>query len=283
MMTGDDRSWGEAGRPGQVKAVTSVSNPTVKEIRALSQRKRRAETGLFLAEGLKLVADAVDAGWKVETLVVAAEMMRHPVAGRVAATARTHGALVLEANNAVMESVTRRDNPQSVVGVFRQRLADLATLDPADATVWVVLEGIRDPGNLGTILRTADAAGATGVVLVGDTTDPFGLEAVRASMGSIFNVTVARASLDAFLAWRAGFKGPVVGTHLAGAVDYRTVPYAEPAMLVMGTEQSGLSQPLAAACTHLVKIPMAGKADSLNLAVSTAVALYEMRRGKLRL
>ena len=270
-------------RPGLVKAVTSVSNPVVKDVRALSQRKRRAETGLFLAEGLKLVADAVDGGWKVETLVVAAEMMRHPVAGRVAATARAHGALVLEANNAVMESVTRRENPQAVVGVFRQRLVELSALDPAAATVIVVLEGIRDPGNLGTILRTADAAGATAVVLVGETTDPFGLEAVRASMGSIFNVPVVRAGLDAFLAWRGGFKGPVVGTHLAGAVDYRTVAYAEPAMLVMGTEQSGLSERLAAACTHLVKIPMAGKADSLNLAVSTAVALYEMRRGKLRL
>jgi TrmH family RNA methyltransferase len=270
-------------RPGLVKAVTSVSNPVVKDVRALSQRKRRAETGLFLAEGLKLVADAVDGGWKVETLVVAAEMMRHPVAGRVAATARTHGALVLEANNAVMESVTRRENPQAVVGVFRQRLVELSALDPAAATVIVVLEGIRDPGNLGTILRTADAAGASAVVLVGETTDPFGLEAVRASMGSIFNVPVVRAGLDAFLAWREGFRGPVVGTHLSGAVDYRTVPYAEPAMLVMGTEQSGLSDRLAAACSHLVKIPMAGKADSLNLAVSTAVALYEMRRGKLRL
>lgn len=270
-------------RPGLVKAVTSVSNPVVKDVRALSQRKRRAETGLFLAEGLKLVADAVDGGWKVETLVVAAEMMHHPVAGRVAATARAHGALVLEANNAVMESVTRRENPQAVVGVFRQRLVELSALDPAAATVIVVLEGVRDPGNLGTILRTADAAGASAVVLVGETTDPFGLEAVRASMGSIFNIPVVRASLDAFLAWRAGFKGPVVGTHLSGAVDYRTVPYAEPAMLVMGTEQSGLSERLAAACSHLVKIPMAGKADSLNLAVSTAVALYEMRRGKLRL
>lgn len=270
-------------RPGLVKAVTSVSNPVVKDVRALSQRKRRAETGLFLAEGLKLVADAVESGWKVETLVVAAEMMRHPVAGRVAATARAHGALVLEANNAVMESVTRRENPQAVVGVFRQRLVELSALDPAAATVIVVLEGVRDPGNLGTILRTADAAGASAVVLVGETTDPFGLEAVRASMGSIFNVPVARASLDAFLAWREGFRGPVVGTHLSGAVDYRTVPYAEPAMLVMGTEQSGLSDRLAAACSHLVKIPMAGKADSLNLAVSTAVALYEMRRGRLRL
>lgn len=270
-------------RPGLVKAVTSVSNPVVKDVRALSQRKRRAETGLFLAEGLKLVADAVEGGWKVETLVVAAEMMRHPVAGRVAATARAHGALVLEANNAVMESVTRRENPQAVVGVFRQRLVELSALEPAAATVIVVLEGVRDPGNLGTILRTADAAGASAVVLVGETTDPFGLEAVRASMGSIFNVPVARAGLDAFLAWREGFRGPVVGTHLSGAVDYRTVPYAEPAMLVMGTEQSGLSDRLAAACSHLVKIPMAGKADSLNLAVSTAVALYEMRRGKLRL
>ncbi len=268
-------------RPGPVRSVTAPSNPAIKDIRALAQRKHRAETGLFVAEGLKLVADGLAKDWACETLVMAEGMLEHPFAARTAATARARGATILTASAPVMEAITRRENPQSVVGVFRQRLLKLDAVDPRTATVWVALEGVRDPGNLGTIIRTADGAGASGVILIGDTTDPFALEAVRATMGSIFHVPVVKVRSEDFLAWRPGFPGPVVGTHLKGSVDYRTPDYREPSILLMGTEQSGLTDAMAAACDILVRIPMAGGADSLNLAVSTGIALYEMRRGRL--
>ena len=141
----------------------------------------------------------------------------------------------------VLAAITRRDNPQTVVGVFEQRLPPLDGHPPGGGDVWVALDRVRDPGNLGTIIRTVDAVGAKGVILVGDTTDPFSVETVRATMGSIFAVPVARATPEAFLAWRKGFPGLVAGTHLNGAVDYRTVDfYRRPVLLLMGNEQQGL-------------------------------------------
>jgi TrmH family RNA methyltransferase len=148
----------------------------------------------------------------------------------------------------------------------------------------VALDRVRDPGNLGTVIRTVDAVGAKGVILVGDTTDPFSVETVRATMGSIFAVPVAKATTEAFLAWRGGFSGLVAGTHLKGAVDYRSVDFSRgPVLLMMGNEQQGLPETLAASCDRLLRIPQAGRADSLNLAVATGIMLFEIRRGALKL
>jgi TrmH family RNA methyltransferase len=272
---------GLSTRPGTFRRITSTANPAIKDIRALEIRKYRNQTRLFLAEGLKLVADATDAGWPPETLVLTAE--RPAFADGVAARARTAGADIIETSRAVMEKITRRDNPQAVVGVFRQRLASLAGAAAAAGGLWVGLDRARDPGNIGTIIRTIDAAGGRGLILIGDTADPFGLEAVRATMGSIFHVPIARTSEAAFLEWLAASGWPMIGSHLAAAEDFRNASVTEPAILLMGAEQSGLSDALAAACDRLVKIPMAGRADSLNLAVATGILLFELRRPSLTL
>jgi TrmH family RNA methyltransferase len=270
-------------RVGQVKEVTSLSNPLVKDIKALALKKFRDEQRAFMAEGLKLVIDALEAGWQIRTLVFAKAGKGNPAVEKAAARTVAAGGLVLEVSEKVLSAITRRDNPQMVVGVFSQRTVALKDIRPADEDVWVALDRVRDPGNLGTVIRTADAVGAKGVILVGDTTDPFAVETVRATMGSIFAVPVARASSDAFLEWRKGFPGLLVGTHLAGAVDYRTVPYkGRPVVLLMGNEQQGLPENLAAACDRLVRIPQAGRADSLNLAVATGVMLFELRRHVLK-
>jgi TrmH family RNA methyltransferase len=191
---------------------------------------------------------------------------------------------VLEVSEKVLSAITRRDNPQMVVGVFAQRLVPLKDIRPKDGDVWVALDRVRDPGNLGTVIRTVDAVGAKGVILVGDTTDPFSVETVRATMGSIFAVPVAKANAEAFLNWRKGFSGIVAGTHLKGAVDYRSVDFSgRPVLLLMGNEQQGLPDDLAASCDRLLRIPQEGRADSLNLAVATGVMLFEIRRGALKL
>ncbi|MCX5520729.1 RNA methyltransferase [Kaistia defluvii] len=269
--------------PGAVKTITSLTNPTIKDIRGLALPKNRKESGLFVTEGMKLVADAVEEDWPIKILVYGAKVADHPVVKRVATTAHARGGDVLEVSEAVLSKITRRDNPQMVVGVFEQKLTPKSEIQPGPAGVWVALEGIKDPGNLGTIIRTADAVGAEGVILVGDTVDPFGVEAVRATMGSIFHMKLARMSVDEFKAWRKSWPGIVVGTHLSGKSDYRTIDYDRPVMLFMGNEQSGLPDDLAATCDHLVKIPQAGRADSLNLAIATGVMLYEIRRDKLKL
>ena len=133
---------------------------------------------------------------------------------------------------------------------------------------------MRDPGNLGTIVRTADAAGCGGVVLVGDCCDPFSVEAVRATMGSIFATPIYRCEVAAFLAWRRAWPGSVVGTLLSAATDYRAAAYRAPTLILMGNEQAGLPPELADACDVAVKIPMRGRADSLNLAVATGIMIY---------
>ncbi|TYR29633.1 RNA methyltransferase [Mesorhizobium microcysteis] len=273
---------GETRRVGQVKEVTSLSNPIVKDIRSLAMKKFRDQQNAFMAEGLKLVIDAIDLGWTIKTLVFAKAQRGNATVEKIAARTVASGGLVLEASEKVLGAITRRDNPQMVLGVFEQRWTALKDIRPTDSDVWVALDRVRDPGNLGTVIRTVDAVGANGLILVGDTTDPFSVETVRATMGSVFAVPVARASAEAFIAWRAAAKATVVGTHLKGSVDYRTVDYARgPVVLLMGNEQQGLPDELAHACDQLIRIPQAGRADSLNLAVATGVALYEIRRHAL--
>jgi RNA methyltransferase, TrmH family len=273
----------ETVRPGQVKDVTSLANPIVKDIKALALKKYRDESGTFMAEGLKLIIDALDQGWTLKILVAAKAALAKDIAAQTAARAVASGALVLEANEKVIGAITRRDNPQGVVGVFEQRWRTLAELDARDENVYVALDRVRDPGNLGTIIRTADAVGAKGVILVGDCTDPFSMEAVRATMGSLFAMPLYKADEAEFLSFRKRFKGLVAGTHLKGSVDHRTVDYkGRPVLLLMGNEQAGLPEALAAACDVLIRIPQEGRADSLNLAVATGVALYEARRHALK-
>jgi TrmH family RNA methyltransferase len=267
-----------------VKEVTSLANPIVKDIKALTQKKSREETGTFMAEGLKLVIDALELGWTIRTLVYAKAAKSKPLVEQMAAKTVASGGLVLEVNEKVLVSITRRDNPQMVVGIFDQRWKPLKDIRPASGETWVALDRVRDPGNLGTIIRTCDAAGASGVILVGDATDPFSLETVRATMGSVFAVPVAKATQEEFLAWKKTAGVSVVATHLAGAVDYRTIDYKKkPVVLLMGNEQSGLPDVLANQADALARIPQAGRADSLNLAVATAVMLFEARRHVLTL
>lgn len=270
------------GAPGQVKEVTSLANPVIKDIKALALKKFRDQQNAFLAEGLKLVIDALDLGWTIKTLVFAKTALGNPLVEKVAARAVAAGALVLEVSEKVLTSVTRKDNPQTVLGVFEQKLTALRDVRLTGGDVWVALDRVRDPGNLGTVIRTADAVGAKGVLLVGDCVDPFALETVRATMGSIFAVPLVKTTPDAFLAWRKDFRGVVAGTHLKGAVDYRSVDFAgKPVVLLMGNESQGLPEPLAERCDVLLRIPQAGRADSLNLAVATGIMLYEVRRSAL--
>lgn len=264
------------------KHITSLANDRVKAIRALEMRKERKENGLFVAEGASILMTAREHGFKPETLVYQAGRELGEVARLLVDEALAAGAEVLEVSQAVLEKIAAKDNPQSLIGVFRQRWAeppDAAKV--ADEAVWVVLEEVRDPGNLGTIVRTVDAVGAKGVILVGNSTDPFARECIRATMGSIFAVPIVRLDRPAFLAWRAGWKGDVIGTSLEATEDFRAVDYRRPTLLVMGSEGPGLSESLTRSCTRLVRIPMAGKLDSLNLAVATALTLYEIRRGEL--
>ncbi len=264
-----------------VDSITSMTNPRVKSIMALAMKKARADSGLFVVEGLQLVGFGVDAGWELETLVFREGENADQKAVLNRALQATKYALAV--NGHILEKLTRKDNPQGVIGVFKQRTVALKDVS-LDGGVWVVLEQVRDPGNLGTIIRTVDAVGAKGVILVGNCTDPWSMECLRATMGSIFHVPVVVCSVDTFLTWqKAQTEAVMVGTHLKGDVDYRDVAAKrgdKAVLLAMGTEQSGLSDTMTEACDVLTKIAMRGGAESLNLAMATAVMLYELFRDR---
>jgi TrmH family RNA methyltransferase len=256
------------------RQITSLTNPTVKAVRALHMRKEREESGLFLAEGLKIVIEAIDLGHAPRILMFGSDAAGHPMLQKAVEATRATGGEVVEVNREVLEKVSKRDNPQAVVAVFAQIYTPLADIRPDEAPCWVALQAVRDPGNLGTIVRTADSAGCGGVILVGDCTDPFSVEAVRATMGSVFAVKIAKATVEEFLVWRQSWPGSVVGTLLSAVTDYRQADYRKPSLILMGNEQQGLPPEMAAACDVNVKIPMRGRADSLNLAVATGIMIY---------
>ena len=267
---------------GGIRAITSLQNDRVKLVRSLEMRKARRDTGLFVAEGASVLVAARDAGWKPHMLVFKAGSAATGVHRELLDWARGAGAECLEVSEAVLGKIAAKDNPQTVLGVFEQRWRPAPEKVAADA-LWVALEGARDPGNLGTIIRTADAVGAGGVVLIGNSVDPYGREAVRATMGSIFTVALVRMTPAEALPWLSRWSGDIAGTHLSATEDFRALSYRAPTLLLMGSEGPGLSPELSAACTRLVKIPMAGRLDSLNLAVATALMLYEIAKDRLRL
>ena len=256
------------------RQITSLSNATVKAVRALHMRKEREESGLFLAEGLKLVIEAIDLGRAPSILLFGPDATGHPMLRRAVQATEAAKGEVLEVSRDILEKISRRDNPQAVVAVFPQVFIPLSELKPAAAGCWVALQAVRDPGNLGTIVRTADSAGCGGVILVGDCCDPYSVEAVRATMGSIFAVPLVKASVNDFIAWRKSWPGSVVGTLLTAANGYRDAPYRAPTLILMGNEQAGLPPELAGICDVNVKIPMRGRADSLNLSVATGIMIY---------
>jgi TrmH family RNA methyltransferase len=269
---------------GGKRAITSLQNDRVKLIRSLEMRKVRRDTGLFVAEGASVLITARDAGWKPRMLVLLAEAAASGAHRELLDWALAAGAECLEVSDAVLSKIAAKDNPQTVLGVFEQRwVAAPASESVSAEALWVALEGVRDPGNLGTIVRTVDAVAGAGVLLVGNCVDPYAREAVRASMGSIFNVPLARATLAECLAWLPRWRGDIAGTDLSASEDFRSHPYRAPTLLLMGGEGPGLSRELGAACTRLVKIPMSGRLDSLNLAVATALMLYEIAKHRLRL
>ncbi len=256
----------------EARLITSTANPLIKDIKALDMRKRRKETGLFMAEGLRTIIEGMELGTDLQNLVYLTDLKDRPEIARAREYCAQCGGVALEVNEMVLEKISRKENAQSVIGVFRQKFHNLASLK-ADG-VYVVLEEVRDPGNLGTIIRTIDGAGANGVILISNCCDPYSLEAVRATMGSIFLVPIYTATLDEFLAWRKTWKGQMVGTTLQDSTDYRDIAYKSPVLLAMGNEQAGLSSAMRDACTDRIRMPMKGRADSLNLSIATGVMLY---------
>ncbi|MBA16310.1 MAG: RNA methyltransferase [Sphingomonas sp.] len=258
------------------REITAFSNPLVKRMRNLRDKRHRREEGLFLAEGLRILTEARDAGRLPSYLFFARDSAQHPLAQALIAETEAAGGEAIETNADILSKLSGKDNPGAVVGVYPEFTVELSDLDRTSAGIWLVAERLRDPGNLGTILRTGDAVGAGGLILIDDCVDPFSVEAVRASMGALFTVPVARARWEEFRDWLRAGPGQLVGLSLDTDQDYRAPAYPPPTFLLTGNEAQGMPEHMAAECDVLVKIPMLGKADSLNAAVATAVMAYQV-------
>ena len=264
------------------REITAYSNPLIKRVRQLREKRHRREEGLFLAEGLRILTEARETGRLPQFLFYARDSAAHPLVTALIADVEAAGGEAIETSPDILSKLSGKDNPQAVVGVFAEFARSLASLDRTSANIWLVAERLRDPGNLGTILRTGDAVGAGGLILIGECVDPFSVEAVRASMGALFTVPIVHCDWADFIAWLRAGPGQLVGLSLDTDTDYRAADYAAPTFLLTGNEAQGMPDDYAAACDLLVKIPMLGKADSLNAAVATAVMAYEVlgqRRG----
>ncbi|GAA0282351.1 RNA methyltransferase [Alteraurantiacibacter aestuarii] len=258
------------------REITGFSNPTVKYLRSLRDKKHRKREGKFLAEGLRLLTDARESGRLPEVLVMATKRDAHPLLDDLERAVVAAGGEVIETTPDILSKITGKDNPQSVAGVYAEFDTSLAALDRTAAPIWLVAQALRDPGNLGTMLRTGDAVGAGGLILIDDCADPFSVEAVRASMGAVFTQAIGQASWEEFLPWLRGGPGQLVAASLRDAVPYRSAPYAAPCFILVGNESRGLPQEYETACDLRVTMPMRGRADSLNAAVAAAVLAYEV-------
>ena len=258
--------------------IASPRNPRIMQVRKLATRRERSRSGLFFVEGIRLVAEAIRSGSEIASLIVAPELLTSDFAHGLLARQVNHDVPRLEVTATVMQSLSTRQHPQGLAAVVRQRWHPLAAVRPGDELCWVALDAPQDPGNVGTILRTLDAVGGAGLILLGDATDPHHPAAVRASMGAICTQRLVRTTFAELRAWKQAHGYRLAGTAVNATRAYDAVSYDAPLVLLMGSEREGLSAGQAAACDDLLCLPMVGRVDSLNLAVATGVVLYEIFR-----
>lgn len=260
--------------------ITSTSNPHIKAIRKLPERKERENTGLFLAEGLRVVGQAFDSDAEIVELIVSPEFLISEFGRQLVQNCLDdpqNDIQLTEVSPEVFVSIARKDKPQGIAAVIAQKWTSLTQFTGLSEGTIVALEAVQNPGNLGTILRTCDAVGVKALLLLDNSTDPYDPAAVKASMGSIFTIPIIRANfedLESFLS-----KNPhveAIGTSDKATSDYYEFAYPNPILLMMGSEREGLSENYAQLCQSLISIPMLGACDSLNLSVATGILLYQI-------
>jgi TrmH family RNA methyltransferase len=261
------------------QVITSAANPVVKRVRLLADRKHRRRQQAFVVEGLQPVWRAVSAGRQLDTVIVAPELLTSEPAVAMVAELERDGVPVTRVSADIFRRLSDRDGPAGLAAIVRGSIGGLAELVVNHDSVFVVLHELQNPGNIGTIIRTADAAGAAGVILLGTCADPLSGAAIKASMGSLFALPVVAVAEPAeLLAWAADSGLRTVALTGAGDAELWQAALPRPMLVLLGNEGAGLPDELLAAADQAVRIPMTGTAESLNVAAAAAVVLYELRR-----
>ncbi|MBN2499801.1 MAG: RNA methyltransferase [Anaerolineales bacterium] len=257
--------------------ITSHQNAKIKQVRALGRKKERASQGMFVVEGIRHVGEAAEAGANFEFVLYAPDLLTSEFANELISDLKSKDVPCYSTDGEALASVTDKENPQGLLAVIRWQPASLTTLSPDNFNWGVALVASQDPGNVGTILRTLDAAGADGLLLLDNSVDPTHSTAVRASMGTLFWKPVVQTTFEDFATWTKAHGYHVYGTSAHGSLDYRAVKeYKRPSILLLGSEREGLNAERIAVCEQLIKLPMGGRATSLNLAVAAGILIYQM-------
>jgi TrmH family RNA methyltransferase len=256
--------------------ITSFANQNVKLVRKLEQKKYRQETGLFFIEGLRTVGEAVQTGASIETLVIAPDLLISDFGKSLLKQPAVENIEKLEVSSEIYRKIAHKEGPQGIGAIVKQEWKVIDQILVNSGDLWVALDSVSDPGNLGTIMRTAEAVSCRGIILLGQSTDPYDPTAVKASMGAVFSLELVQSDWDSFNNWKNINQLTMVGTSDSAKTDYQKVAYQRPLILLMGSERHGLSEQMQSDCDHMVFIPMEGRTDSLNLAVATGILLYEI-------
>jgi RNA methyltransferase, TrmH family len=258
--------------------ISDVRNASIATVlRLVEDRAERERTGLFYTEGMRFVKRALESRFtSIETVLFAQDLLSAPLSRHLLQQAREVNLPIIEVTPTIFRRLSRVDEPQGIGAVVRQRWDRLYRVRPDSGLCWVLLDTVRAPGNLGTVLRTLDAVGASGVILLGDSIDPYSPEVVRATMGALFALRYVRTTLGEFNRWRERQGVTLVGTSPHATDDYCAYRYPERLVLWMGGERQGLSATQMATCDQMVQIPMVGSSDSLNLATATSILVYEV-------
>jgi TrmH family RNA methyltransferase len=259
--------------------ITSAANPIARRMRALGLRKQRRAEGACVVEGIRPVWQALEHGAELEMLIVAPDLLSSDPARGMVEQARQSGVQVALFAAALFERLAERDHPSGLAAIVRTPRRTLDGMFVHRDGIFLAVDGAGNPGNLGTILRTMDAVGGRGVILVGHATDPYHPTAVKASMGTVFAVPMAEAAgIGEVLTWCAAHDVRAIATSGDTGQPHWSISFSPPCLLLFGSEGAGLPEATRQACSATARIPMVGSAGSLNLAVAAGVILYEARR-----
>jgi RNA methyltransferase, TrmH family len=253
--------------------------PSLNQIRKLQgDRRYRDQQRLFFIEGVRNFVESVDHGFSIETLVYSEKLLIAPLARKLVRRMKRSGVPFARVSPEEFRSVSRTERASGIAAILHQRIQTLEQIQPDQFSCWTVLSHVRSLGNLGTLLRTSAASGATGFILLGHQIDPYEPVVVRAAMGALFKQTLVRANTERFRHWIQTHRLAVIGASPDGVVDYDQIRYPRPTFLLLGNERSGLSDEQRSLCQQIVRIPMVAGTDSLNLSVAGSLLLYAVFR-----
>lgn len=256
---------------------------TLTRIRKLqSDRHYRDQHRLFFIEGVRNFVAAIDGRFSIETLLYSEKLLTAPLARKFVRQLKRAGVPFARVSPEAFRSISRAEHASGVAAIVHQRIQTLEQIRPDQFSCWTVLSQVQSLGNFGTLLRTSTAIGATGFILLGPQIDPYEPVVVRSTMGTLFKQTLVRTNVERFRLWIQRENLAVIGASPDGVVEYDQVRYRRPTVLLLGNERSGLTDEQRSLCQQIVRIPMVGGTDSLNLAVAGSLLLYAVFRSTVR-